>query len=265
MASADEAERPVSPSAFSAEQNHTAGAHGSVENLSLVTYSLAPLRPDIRVTVGLCVDVKNSQEVFARVVQRPPEGPSPTEDPSRPTSPQISSYTNTGLSEGGSRGALSPAPTGDSKGRSTGSSDRLPAPFSCWLCMNPGSLVAVDQIFLGVLRAAEHFEQGTMKTNDVKKEILYCASPTRNIAQALQHLGMQPNMREVVLVMVQMGEETQREVCSHIRGSWRDVSELGTFCDTKRIRSFIHCSPEEELLPGGLEAAVMGRIACKYV
>lgn len=131
--------------------------------------------------------------------------------------------------------------------------------------MNPGSLVSLDQVLLGVLRAVEHFEEGSMKTNDLKKEILYCASPSRNIAQALQHLGSQPDMRQLLLVMVQMSAEQQRSVCSRIRGTWRELSCLSELRDRNRIRSFIHCTNDEETLPGGLEAAVMGRIACKYI
>ncbi|KEP62561.1 UNVERIFIED_CONTAM: kinase binding protein cgi-121 protein [Hammondia hammondi] len=245
------------PSAHMQGQGRSDGC--PAEEATLVTYCLGPLRPDIHVTIGLCVGVTNSAEVFEESIQRSPEA---TEGATSDVEFSVrNSRGCTEQRETGERGGHTSALSGDS----TGFSDRSPLPFSCWLCMNPASLVSVDQILLGVLRAVEHFEEGSMKTNDVKKEILYCASPSRNIAQALQHLGLQPDMCQLVLVMVQMSEEQQRRTCSRIKGAWLELAHMSELRDAKRISSFIHCTSDEEKLPGGLEAAVMGRIACKYI
>ncbi|PHJ25605.1 kinase binding protein [Cystoisospora suis] len=238
-----------------------------VEPYGLVTYRLAPLRPDILVTMGLCTHVRNMPEVFERIIQRP-RAPAETVSPRTGSSTSEckaqGAHVSVGYVPADSPGSELQAARTEPEAES-GSVHRPDKPVSTWLCMNPGSLVGVDQVLLGVLRAVEHYEDGKMKTNDLRKEILYCASPSRNIAQALRHIGLRPEMPHLVLVMVQMNEDEQKETCSGIHGQWSDLSKLGELTDTQYIKSLVGITEDEAALPGGFPAAVVGRLASKFI
>lgn len=242
---------------------------GSAQSCELVTYRLVPLRPDILVTLGLCTDVRNMPEVFEKAIRRTG---SPTKiNSSRSAGTELECKAQGDEVSPNHTPTFSPVPelqasTASEIYESEAASIHLPdRRLSTWLCMNPASLVGVDQVLLGVLRAVEHFENGKMKTNDLRKEILYCASPSRNIAQALNHIGLRPEMSHLLLVMVQMNRNEQSETCANIQGRWTSLTELAQLTDTQHIKSVVGITEEEAGLPGGFAAAVISRLASKYI
>eukprot|EP01068_Selenidium_serpulae_P008450 Selendium_serpulae@DN4989_c0_g1_i6.p2 len=68
--------------------------------------------------------------------------------------------------------------------------------------VDPRLVLNTDHVLTAALRAVNNRRLRQMKTHDLRAELLYCLSPSSNIAQSLAHFGFKADSGALLLVCI---------------------------------------------------------------
>lgn len=137
--------------------------------------------------------------------------------------------------------------------------------------INPKQIVSLNHVTYAVARAVSSEHDGRKKTKSVETEVLYWLSPYKNISTSLETYSANNDCCEVLMAVafkngLEKTFERIDEIIELVRshnGELVPVSYLSKISDKAAIKKQLRLSAAEERLSGGLESAMLSRIAVK--
>eukprot|EP00922_Rhytidocystis_sp_ex-Travisia-forbesii_P055053 GHVS01081540.1.p1 GENE.GHVS01081540.1~~GHVS01081540.1.p1 ORF type:complete len:222 (-),score=35.72 GHVS01081540.1:457-1122(-) len=140
------------------------------------------------------------------------------------------------------------------------------SPSFCVL-INPQLVVSPFHVLQSITRSLSTRDQNKMKTKSMETEVLYYLSPSKNITECLELFGINDATTQLLFGIVNekqpVSDEQTSRLVDKIDGKPLELSQLEVIRDTERIRKLMGLTNEEASLTGGLESAMLSRVAIK--
>ncbi|KAF8819165.1 kinase binding protein cgi-121 protein [Cardiosporidium cionae] len=129
--------------------------------------------------------------------------------------------------------------------------------------VNPACIVSILHIVHAMHRALFNEITHQLRTKSLQTELLFCLSGSANISESLQLFGINKNLTELLLVTLDTTPQQMQQLEELIKGTAATLNKLPQYMDVNLIKKHLNCLDDEMALPGGLEGAMLSRIATK--
>eukprot|EP01069_Polyplicarium_translucidae_P012707 Polyplicarium_translucidae@DN551_c0_g1_i1.p1 len=142
--------------------------------------------------------------------------------------------------------------------------DLTPCPHAL---VDAQTLMSKRHLLHGVLRAIGNETSKKMVTRSLSSEILYSLSANKNISEALKFFGVREDTKAFAVALIDPTDDQVLTFEEAVGGRLVELSDeyLSSFSLTDKIQNHAKILPEEIALRGGLEAAILTRIASKAI
>ncbi|CAG7724810.1 unnamed protein product [Allacma fusca] len=125
--------------------------------------------------------------------------------------------------------------------------------------LKPKYIVDPFQLSVAITKAIYNQKEGTMKTNNLQSEIIYCLSPSKNISYSLKTFISDDGDTEILIVG---NEKLFHTIRTAIKGEEIPLEQIAKFTNQEAVLE-IYDIDSSELMNSTLLNAVISRISSK--
>mmetsp|Transcript_24817 Transcript_24817/g.58626 ORF Transcript_24817/g.58626 Transcript_24817/m.58626 type:complete len:181 (-) Transcript_24817:28-570(-) len=127
--------------------------------------------------------------------------------------------------------------------------------------VNASLVVSEFQVLVAASKAIRAWERKQLRTHHVHTELIFSMSGSHNIKDSLNKFGVQDETADVLVAIVDATPEQEAAAMGWVKGTVTDMAQLEANCDVAGITKAFKLTPQELALKGGIESAVVSRIA----
>eukprot|EP00921_Rhytidocystis_pertsovi_P026174 GHVQ01042248.1.p1 GENE.GHVQ01042248.1~~GHVQ01042248.1.p1 ORF type:complete len:137 (-),score=19.70 GHVQ01042248.1:96-506(-) len=133
-------------------------------------------------------------------------------------------------------------------------------------------VVCLWQLYLGVDVALYNKKLNEMNTKSIHAEILYCISPFTQMSSSFKAYGTEgKDCKQLLMVMaynskcIHHHHQLTDKLLAHMPAQCAPLDDLRNLTNLSLLKKQLKITEEEAGLPGGIESAVINRVATKCI